>query len=247
MPVFVLGYVPILFCFVCFFHKGDNIFVVLLFFIFIFSFHFFILFAVYLFFFVPQSLPTLFGPLSHDLTPYSYLALRLRLGLGIRDAWYINLRTTDMPPTDLWQHRLYFRGDLQSNYGEIRVCISLSSSNKCPFFDYETQKRLGLPRSHLRISHTPAEASTLKRTKTSSTVIECRWSVFPSLVAMRASRVHMNWGSTKYGQPTRSFPLLEYVHLHPPLSHGHVSDPPNRPVRRVTGLQCGLESQFGCL
>ena len=37
-----------------------------------------------------------------------------------------------MPPTDLWQHRLYFRGDLQSNYGEIRVCVSLSS-NKCPF------------------------------------------------------------------------------------------------------------------
>ena len=69
-----------------------------------------------------QSLPTLFGPLSHDLTPYSYLALRLRLGLGIRDAWYVNLRTTDMPPTDLWQHRLYFRGDLQNNYGEIRVC-----------------------------------------------------------------------------------------------------------------------------
>ena len=71
---------------------------------------------------VRQSLPTLFGPLSHDLTSYSYLALRLRLGLGIRDAWYVNLRTNDMPPTDLWQHRLYFRGDLQSDYEEIRVC-----------------------------------------------------------------------------------------------------------------------------
>ena len=123
------------------------------------------------FFFVLQSLPTLFGPLSHDLTPYSYLALRLRLGLGIRDAWYINLRTSDMPHTDLWQHRLYFRGDLQSNYGEIRVRISFSSN--CPFYQFHffnhensTQKKfLDLPkRSHLRISHTPAEASTLKGT-----------------------------------------------------------------------------------
>ena len=83
--------------------------------------HFFVPLFTY-FYFPLQSLPTLFGPLSHDLTPYSYLALRLRLGLGIRDAWYVNLRTTDMPPTDLWQHRLYFRGDLQNNYGEIRVC-----------------------------------------------------------------------------------------------------------------------------
>ena len=74
-----------------------------------------------LFSIVLQSLPTLFGPLSHDLTPYSYLVLRLRLGLGIRDAWYVNLRTSDMPPTDLWQHRLYFRGDLQSTYEDIRV------------------------------------------------------------------------------------------------------------------------------
>jgi NADH dehydrogenase [ubiquinone] 1 alpha subcomplex assembly factor 1 len=54
---------------------------------------------------------SLFGKINENLSMYDYLGLRIRVGPppNIREGWYINVRTSNMSPNHVWQHRLFFR------------------------------------------------------------------------------------------------------------------------------------------
>ncbi|KAK5998928.1 Complex I intermediate-associated protein 30 [Cladobotryum mycophilum] len=52
----------------------------------------------------PDQLPTLFGRSVWDIDPWTYLALRVK---SDGRAYYINLQTESVEPTDLHQHRLF--------------------------------------------------------------------------------------------------------------------------------------------
>lgn len=54
----------------------------------------------------PDQAPTLFGKAVWDIDPYTYLALRVK---SDGRAYFINLQTEAVEPTDLHQHRLFAR------------------------------------------------------------------------------------------------------------------------------------------
>ncbi|KAG8900522.1 hypothetical protein FRB99_005992 [Tulasnella sp. 403] len=57
--------------------------------------------------------PSLFGNVTDDLSLYKYLSLRVRSGGDprTRNAYFVNVQTDGPVQSDLWQHRLYLRGD----------------------------------------------------------------------------------------------------------------------------------------
>jgi len=57
--------------------------------------------------------PSLFGNVTDDLSLYKYLALRVRAGGDprTRNAYFVNIQTDGPIESDLWQHRLYLRGN----------------------------------------------------------------------------------------------------------------------------------------
>ncbi|KAG8777249.1 hypothetical protein FRB91_009580 [Serendipita sp. 411] len=63
---------------------------------------------------------SLFGTIKENLSMYDYLGIRAQVGPppNIRDAWYLNIRTSNMGPTHIWQHRLFFR-DRKGEFEDI--------------------------------------------------------------------------------------------------------------------------------
>ncbi|KAG9017146.1 hypothetical protein FRB90_001570 [Tulasnella sp. 427] len=57
--------------------------------------------------------PSLFGNVTDDLSLYKYLCLRVKAGGDpqTRNGYFVNIQTDGPIETDLWQHRLYLRGD----------------------------------------------------------------------------------------------------------------------------------------
>jgi len=57
--------------------------------------------------------PSLFGNLTDDVSLYEYLALRVRAGGDpkTRNGYFVNIQTDGPVQSDLWQHRLYLRGN----------------------------------------------------------------------------------------------------------------------------------------
>jgi NADH dehydrogenase [ubiquinone] 1 alpha subcomplex assembly factor 1 len=55
--------------------------------------------------------PTIFGNMMEDVSNHHFLALRLRIAGDPRthNSYYVNIQTDGPIPTDLWQHRLFFR------------------------------------------------------------------------------------------------------------------------------------------
>jgi len=60
-----------------------------------------------------RSRPTLFGNITDDISLHKYLALRVRAGGDPRThtGYFVNLQTDGPVQSDLWQHRLYLRGN----------------------------------------------------------------------------------------------------------------------------------------
>ncbi|KAG8964796.1 hypothetical protein FRC00_001143 [Tulasnella sp. 408] len=59
--------------------------------------------------------PSLFGNVTDDLSLYKYLCLRVKAGGDpqTRNGYFVNIQTDGPIETDLWQHRLYLRGNGQ--------------------------------------------------------------------------------------------------------------------------------------
>lgn len=76
-----------------------------------------------------QTKKSLFGRIYDNISMYRYIVVRARVGPppSIRDAWYMNLRTANMSPTHVWQHRLFFRSQGEE-LETLVVCIILISS-----------------------------------------------------------------------------------------------------------------------
>ena len=57
--------------------------------------------------------PSLFGNVTDDLSLYKYLSLRVRAGGDprTRNGYFVNVQTEGPVETDVWQHRLYLRGN----------------------------------------------------------------------------------------------------------------------------------------
>jgi len=141
-----------------------------------------------------------------------------------------------MPPTDLWQHRLYFRGGLQSDYGEIRVCVVRpltfdldTQTPQIPFKDF-TYTRRG--------EHFEENIDEFYRDRVSMVGI----SVLGGNAGLEGPYelgIDEIWATNEELAPAKvCSPALTAF-------FSHVSDPPDRPVRGVIGLQYGLDSQFG--
>lgn len=57
--------------------------------------------------------PSLFGLVTDDLSLFKYLSLRVRAGGDPKthNGYFVNIQTDGPVETDLWQHRLYLRGN----------------------------------------------------------------------------------------------------------------------------------------
>lgn len=66
--------------------------------------------------------PSLFGNVTDDLSLYKYLCLRVKAGGDpqTRNGYFVNVQTDGPIETDLWQHRLYLRGN--GEWEDVLVC-----------------------------------------------------------------------------------------------------------------------------